>query len=486
MKPINLLTISLILAAAWLPACSGSHGAGGGGGGGNQNANLVLTMTSSPSVSLSNISILSAIVDVSGITLNPATGNPVPLPLHPAVYPVDLMRLQSDSAFLGSLSLAAQTYNSASVTFSAPVLTIDNQSGSTINGTCLTNTICQIVLPAGSIQLTAAPFPLTLSATQQKGISFNFNLNNALTLTSNTLALNFAAANVFTTSTLPRAGTASGILDTVEDFVGTVSAVTSTSVTVTSSNGVSLLMSLPSSVTIEDPQALCSALNATCLVANQTVVSVDASVNTDGTLTLLSADLLDIAPREEVEGTLISNGTAGQFFLVVANKVVSTANTTLTAAAPGDIFLVTLANPSFLVDSDEFFNNASFPASAVSALFSSEANLIDGQDVMVHVTAATGSAATHDQALTADQVRLRFTRTSGTVANVSGQSFTLTNFPASIPLQTIAPVDTVTGVTRFDNVSDISAISGNHVSIRALLVRNSTFNFYAVKVRQQP
>jgi hypothetical protein len=104
MKPINLLTISLILAAAWLPACSGSHGAGGGGGGGNQNANLVLTMTSSPSVSLSNISILSAIVDVSGITLNPATGNPVPLPLHPAVYPVDLMRLQSDSAFLGSIA----------------------------------------------------------------------------------------------------------------------------------------------------------------------------------------------------------------------------------------------------------------------------------------------------------------------------------------------------------------------------------------------
>jgi hypothetical protein len=485
MNPTKLLNFLAILGVSFSAACSGSH-SGGGGGGGNQNANLVVTMTSSPPASLTNISVLSAAVSITGITLNPATGNPVPLPLHPTVYPVDLMRLQADTAFLGSLPLTAQTYNSASVTFSAPILTIDNQSGATLNGTCLTNNICQIVLAAGSVQLTTAPFPLTLTNAEQQGISFNLNLNNAITVTNNILALNFSAANVFTSTILPRTGTASGTLDVVEDFVGTVSAVTASSITVTSNSGITLQFLLPASPTIEDPQALCAALNATCLVANQTVVSVDATVNTDGTLTLLSADLLDSTPRDEVEGTLVSSGTAGQFFLILADKVVATGNTTLTAAAPGDIFLVALVNPTFLLDSDEFFNNASFPSAAVTSQFASESDLIDGQDVMVHVTAATGSAATNDQSLTADQVLLRFTRTSGTVLSVSGQSFTLSNVPPFIPFIANPPVSTITGLTRFDNVSDISSIAGTTVSIRALLLRNSTFNFYAVKVREQP
>ena len=134
-------------------------------------------------------------------------------------------------------------------------------------------------------------------------------------------------------------------------------------------------------------------------MANQTVVSVDATVNTDGTLTLVSADLLDAAPQDEVEGTLLANGVAGQFFLVVSNKVVATGNSTLASANVGDTFLVTLSNPLFIVDTDEFFNNASLPPSSVTTLFSSEADLVDGQDVMVHVTAATGTAAGGDQAI---------------------------------------------------------------------------------------
>ena len=129
-------------------------------------------------------------------------------------------------------------------------------------------------------------------------------------------------------------------------------------------------MTMPSSPVIQDPQGLCTALNATCLVANQTLVSVDATVSTSGALTLVSADLLDASPQDEVEGTLINNSTPGQFFLVVANKEVASGNGTLSAANPGDVFLVTLNNPIFIVDLDEFFNNASLPSSTVTTLFS--------------------------------------------------------------------------------------------------------------------
>jgi hypothetical protein len=232
---------------------------------------------------------------------------------------------------------------------------------------------------------------------------------------------------------------------------------------------------------------LCTALNATCLVVNQTVVSVDATVDKSGTLSLVSADLLDASPQDEVEGTLINIGTPGQFNLVVANKVVASGNSTLASANPGDVFLVTLSNPTFLVDLDEFFNKASLPPSNVTTLFTGEADLVDGQDVMVHVTAATGTAAARDQALTADRVLLRFTRTTGTVQAVSGQTFTLSNLPPFMSFTTNPQVQTVTSATNFDGVADINSVAvGQTVSIRALLLNRSTFTFYAAKVRVQP
>jgi hypothetical protein len=489
MKRNKRLGYVLFVAIIALGGCSGGNNGtgGGGGGGGNQPASLAVTMTSKPPLSLVNVSVISATVGITGITLNPTTGNPVSMTLSPTVYPVDLTRLQSDTAFLGTLSLPAGSYTSASVTFSAPTLTVDNQSGATLNGTCLTGTICKIVLTAGSAQVTSAPFPVTLTTGQATGISVKLDLNKALTLTNGTLALSFSAANVATAARLPRTGALAGSLDLIEDFVGLVTAKSSSSITVTASSGISLQFGLPSSVVIEDPQGLCAALNATCLVVNQTVVSVDATVNTSGTLSLVSADLLDASPRDEVEGTLINNGTPGQFKLVVANKVVASGNSTLASANSGDIVLVTQSNPTFLVDLDEFFNNASLPPSNVTTLFASGADLVNGQDVMVHVTAATGTAAAGDQAITADRVRLRFTRTTGAVQSVSGQSFTISNLPPFMSFVTNPLVDTITGATNFDGVTDVnSVIVGQTVSIRALLLNKSAFNFYAAKVRVQP
>jgi len=493
MKRKQRLGYVFCVAIIAVAGCSGggtqtTTGGGGGGGGNSQPASLTLTLTSKPDVTLTNISVLAATVSITGITLNPASGNAVPLTLAPATYPVDLTRLQTDTALLGVLSLPAGSYSSATVTFSAPTLTLDNQSGATLNGTCLTGTICKIVLPAGSSQVTSAPFPLALTAGQASGISLNLNLNDAVTVTTGTVALNFSATDAFNVAALPRTGTPSGAFDLIEDFVGLVTATTSTSITVAGSNGISLQIALPSTVVIDDPQGLCTALNATCLVANQTVVSVDATVNKSGALTLVSADLLSATPQDELEGTLINTATPGQFNLVVANKVVATtANSTLTAANPGDVFLVTLSNPTFAVDLDEFFNNASLPPSNVTTLFAGTGDLVSGQDVMVHVTAATGSAATGDQVATADRVLLRFARTTGTVQTVSGQTFTLANLPPFMTFTTNPLVDTVTGSTNFDGMADVSGVTvGQTLSIRALLVPRSSFNFYAAKVRVQP
>jgi hypothetical protein len=491
MKRKNRLGYVFCAAIVGVAGCGGSGSqtttGGGGGGGTQQPASLTLTLTSKPDVTLTNISVLSATVSITGITLNPTSGNAVPLTLSPAAYPVDLTRLQTDTALLGVVSLPAGTYSSATVTFSAPTLTLDNQSGATLNGTCLTGAICKIVLPAGSSQVTSTPFPLTLTAGQSSGISLNLNLNDAVTVSSGTVALNFTAADTFNVETLPRTGTPSGSLDLIDDFVGLVTATSSTSITVKASSGITLQIALPSTVVIEDPQGLCPASNATCLVANQTVVSVDATVNSAGALMLVSADLLSASPQDELEGTVVTTATPGQFNLVLANKVVAATNATLTAANPGDVVLVTLANPTFAVDLDEFFNNALLPPANVTTLFAGVGDLVNGQDVMVHVTAATGAAATGDQAVTADRVLLRFTRTTGTVQTISGQTFTLSNLPPFMTFASNPLVDTITGVTNFDRVADVNSLAvGQTSSIRALMLSRSSFTFYAAKVRVQP
>lgn len=479
-------TAILLCTCLTLAGCSGAP-QGPGPGPVGQNATLTLTMTSKPNTSLPNVSVLSAAVNVTGVTLNPSSGNPVALTLNPAALPVDFVRLQSDSALLGTVSLPPQTYASATVTFSAPVVTVDNQSSATLNGTCASGTICKITLAAGTSTLITAPFPLTLTSSQVAGISINVDLSTALTLASNTVALNFSAVNSATGTTLPRVGTAAGTLDLIEDVVGKVTAVSSSSITVQSSSGVSQSFGFSGTPLIEDPQGLCTALNATCLTANQTIVSVDAAVKSDRSLSLNSVDLLDTTPQDELEGTLVHTATPGQFFLVVANKIVASGNSTLAAALPGDIFLITLSNPTFVVDTDEFFNNASLPSSAVTNLFTNEADLLDGQDVMVHVTVAAGSAATNDQSATSDRVRLRFTRTTGTAQSVSGQAVTLANLPPFIPFITNPQAQTVANATNFDGVTDANSLAaGQTVSIRALLLNNSTFSFYAAKVRVHP
>jgi len=478
--------VFLLCAVAIFVGCSGVP-QGSGPGPVGQNAVLTVTMTSKPNISLANVSVISAAVSVTGVTLNPSSGSPVSLALNPTVLPVDLARLQSDSALLGTVSLPPQTYASAIVTFSGPVITVDNQSGATLNGTCASGTICQIVLAAGTSTINTAPFPLTLASAQVAGVSINVDLSTALTLSSSTVALNFSAINGSTATKLPRTGAASGTLDLIEDFVGKVTAVTSSSVTVLSSSGVSLTFGFTGTPEIDDPQGFCTALNATCLVPNQTIVSVDGAVNTDGSLTLNSVDLLDASPQDELEGTLVHSAAPGQFFLVIANKIVASGNSTLAAASPGDIFLVALSNPAFIVDTGAFFDNPSLPASTVNNLFTSEADLLDGQDVMVRVTAAAGSAATSDQSATTDRVRLRFTRTTGTVQSVSGQAVTLANLPPFIPFVTNPQAQTIINATKFDGVTDANSLAfGQTVSIRALLLNNSTFSFYAAKVRVQP
>src|SRR5229473_5833904 len=88
---------------------------------------VVLAMTDTPPA---NVTILSAQVTLTGATLNP--GN---VPLLSGATTLELTRLQTDVAYLGTTLVKAGSYTSLTLTFSNTLkLTFENDTGSTIPG----------------------------------------------------------------------------------------------------------------------------------------------------------------------------------------------------------------------------------------------------------------------------------------------------------------------------------------------------------------
>src|SRR6266403_1927523 len=80
--------------------------------GGSGTASLSLTLTAIPLTPPPNTNLLSFFVDINTITLTPATGTAVNIPLNATAIGVDLTRVQSDSIFLGtSATVPAVSYN---------------------------------------------------------------------------------------------------------------------------------------------------------------------------------------------------------------------------------------------------------------------------------------------------------------------------------------------------------------------------------------
>jgi len=498
----NKILFPLLLSAILsLASCSGlpkSVGSGGGGG----NSTLSLTMTDVP---LAGTSILSFKVTVTGVSLTPSTGKAVSLTLNPTTPIVELTRLQSDSAFLGTSTVPSANYTSATISFSSPDIVLVNQTNVALTGgtpaPCPVSavTTCEFKpTTSGVITLTTAPFPLTLTPNQQTGLSLDFNLNNAITMTNGVVSVDFTQANVLTAATLPRTGTPTGALDLIEDFTGIITTISGNSVTVHSDTRGNITAVANSSTTFNNLPVTCAAQNITCLLANQTV-SIDASLNLDGTMTLLEADLLDNVSNvslklDEVEGTVFSvNQGTQQISLVLSDKTVVSGNSLLTAASAGTVVVATLgATPAFSVDTKGL---SAVLASFNSIPFATLSNVFAGQTVRIQVLASPAPTAGPNSSVlvSTNSVVLRFSRVTATVATQPASPFfsvsfvTLPSFlTSSSPLVPPNILVQISTQTNFDGVTDITRLSvGDSVSVRALYIPNFTASpFFAAKVRK--
>ncbi len=501
-KTLSFLPV-LLLASITFSSCSGAK---------KCTINCVQNGTATVSLTLvadtlpANPSILSFKVTIVGITLTPTTGTAQTL--HPSPSVVDLMRLQSDTAFLGALTNVPSGTYTVQVSLSNPEIVFLNDTGSTItaNGKmCAAGAVCSVTLTAAGTP-TISSFTLTATANSQQGIELDFKLKNAISLTSGALSVNFNPASpnpgVFTAFTLPRTNANLGTnqLELIEDFTGVVSLSGST-VTITSpTRGTLIAKSTSNSFFDHSPDgAICPTTSTiTCVKAGQ-IASVDAFVKSDGTLELKEFEPLNATQKDFVEGIVYGvSSTTQQFTMAVTDKVQAATNSLIGGLNTGDLLTVNIAlapNP-FFVDSKGLSVQSSSSYSFFAGQTSASA-IHPGQTVAVNVTTFVAATSTTLAAVTSDTVTLRWSRfTAAAVAPFTTQLLNVNTLPSYFFLtpasQFVVQLYPGTaggqGITNFDGITDGSGIVPNPVSVRALFLENTgiTANpaFFAAKVRQ--
>lgn len=491
------VVLFLCFTALALGACSGLGNAGkGGGGGGGGGSNGTLDVTMIDTAPPAGASVLSFRATITGVSVTPSSGSPVALNLSPASPVVELTRLQSDSALLGSFSVASGTYTGMSVGLASPDVVIYNQTGSSLGGAlaaCPNDSVCEFRPTVATVVPVTFTPALTISSSAPQGLALDFNFANMLAFSNGTLSVDFTQANVLSTVSLPRTGELSGTLDLVEDFTGVVTAVNQTSGTMTIKSGTrgAMTATVNSSTIYNDPQSLCTGGSFTlaCLAnnTNLAVVSADAALNPNGSLALLELDLLNLpsASQDEVEGTVYQSNGSNQFSMILADEYVENATSPLAGAAAGAQVSVTInAGANFLVDPKNLGSFTSLTG------FQSASDLVNGQTVMVHVVSAS-TGGNGIISVTTNQVMLRYTRVTGSVSYVGATAFNIssTSLPAFYPSFPVSPqVETFSSATVFDNANGLGDLSiGDTVALRALFLNPSTagaYPFLAAKARK--
>ena len=456
-----------------LAACSGAVRSSGAGGNQEGSTGLIVTLRAAPLSPPPNTNILAFRTTVQGISLTPATGGSVNVPLNSDSYRADLTKLQSDTAFLAfSNAIPAGTYTSMVVSLSNAAVTFCTQTQG-ITG-CADGSVSTVTGGPATPVITAPPFPLVVARGQNIGLAVNINVANALTVAEPTqaiLAVNLGAANVLTAVTLPPSSSSlpSSTLDFIEDVTGVVSSVDATkqSVTIETATRGSITAVAGSSTTVS-PNCTIFNLGSTFTCAKQgQVASLETLLNADGTFTLLEYDPLGITASDWIEGVVgVPPSSSTQFQLVTNDLVLAPTNSlvgnNLELGAP---VLVSLVNPSpFVVDTkDLVVPNSTFSGGTDASV------LTPGQTLAVHVVSFTPASRATPAAASVDFVYLRFTRVTGSVAGAAPpNTFTMQSFPSFFGLTVPANIQ-LSGGSNFDGITGPSGlVSGQTASIRAL------------------
>lgn len=498
--------LSLALLAS-LASCSCQHQGGGNNNhGGNTKVSFVLVSNNPPST----LGLVSFRVVPTSITLTSSTNTQTTFNINSSNgFAFDLVRLQSDSAFLGTMaSVPSGTISTVAVSFSSAQLAFFNGTG-----TALTNPACA----AGAVCVAtfAGPFQASITTSQaisaNTGFAININLANAITVTGGTLSVSLANTNAASVATLPRANSnlAAGQLDLIEDITGIVG-LSGSNVTITAASAVNhpAITAVTNSSTVldEDPSlTLCASPTAgsvsSCVSAGQ-AASMDAILNSDGTFTAQEIEPLLASPADTVEGTItaITPASQTQFTMVVTDIIPAASSSKIGGLTIGSFLTVNLAaTAAFHVDSKGLGISVSFPTNYGDFTNGTNTSFLKlGQTVAVHVpTFTAASGATPASASGVDVVTLRWSRFTASVTAPNAQQFTINTLPgyfgftsaSSFNVEIFGGTQGTRGVTNLDGIASGNGPAATPaIGVRALFIEDAGNTlvpaFFAAKIRQ--
>jgi Domain of unknown function (DUF5666) len=459
----NAFVALALVSCAFLVAC----------GGGSMNpppaANAVPMSITIGDTPPSGVAVLFFEASITGASLQPSDTSKPAVQLVTTPVEVEFGHLQTDTAFLNLANVPPDTYNSLNLTFANAVLTIVNHSGAAI-GSCANNSVCQLTpsFNPSSVNVSGAPFPISLDQDSAFGIELDFNVNSSVQ-SDLSIDPSVTVANV----THQHHGDNQDDLEEVDDLDGQVTAVGANQFTLMDErSGQSFTINVDSNTKFEDfDSAGCTAnpQSFSCVMVGQ-IVEVDLSENSVGTMLAKRVDLEDEAHEEALKGTITSVDSSTQFHMVVFNE-----EPTVTGVSEGAPVVVTiLPNADFDVSSEEMGEQDGFTQTGLS--FASAANLLVGQDVQIRPETVTSSGGI--TTIATDRIRLRPSQITGQVGTINSDgTFTLTGlsplFTGATPPVTTITVEIVSEM-RWEDVSGLDGLAvGNTVSVEGLLFNTS-------------
>jgi hypothetical protein len=380
-----------------------------------------LSMTDDPP---QGVQVLFFQVSLMDASLTPSSGPAVSLLNGNTPIQIDVTQLQALSAFLSTANVSPGNYTGLSLTFGSPLLVIFNQSDSSIAGTCAVGSVCQLTPTiddsSAMVDITSAPFPVTVSANSLLGFLVDFHLN---TIIQSDLSVNLGVANGITVGELPPMTTPGPRFGFLNGTVESVDA-SQNQFTLQTPWGRTFTIETTSSTTFSDfPSSACSSAGFGCLAQNQMVQVQISGVQTGGILTASQVTYLQAANQQTVEGVVFSYSATGM-------KILLRGNPTFSSALPlGGIANVTFATgTTFSVDANGF----TIPS---GLMFAGTENLTNGQTVQVNIVpgslSSTGSGPTSgwgpppSVSFTTNNVELEPGQTTGTISAIASPDFTL-------------------------------------------------------------
>lgn len=364
------VTVRLALGVFLMSGCgAGTSTTSGSPSSGDATVNFVVTDTPPTAVT-----VLSFQVQIAGAVLQPGDVSILPRPVT-----VDLAQLATDTGFLASEVIGSATYTSLTVTLANPQVTLMNNTAAalTLNGqSCAVGAVCTYVpaLDKASLTISSGVFPITVTANSTTGLAMDLSIPDLLQSDLSVSTASGAAANF---SLLP--GKANVELG---DVLGTVTAVGSEQVSVTTAFGDSLVLTTGSATVFRYPSNVCAANTSACLAVGQ-IVSVDLSLPGEGGLAANSLSYVGAAGSAVVKGLVLGVDATG---VEPVAKVLVQRQIGTTGLATGQIAEVTLMSGTTYG-----VGTVTYPTVSGGS-FGSAGDVAAGQEVFAGVGSGSGTA----------------------------------------------------------------------------------------------